>query len=305
MTLKKIRYEVIGWTHYDSEYQNAIKTYQDNYNAVKEAVIENIRQNCLSFDWQYHWCGLAGAPVLNTGEICRFGAREWSEIMGEAWLLDASLYFLRRTEERPLELRKRYPKAYVAKDKILQQGSYALDLESQSNANTESLKERIAKLLKPYKEKAEAEEQKKDFYREIRARNEEKREKLKREIEETKNRPLSIKMTLSDDDFSKIKNGTKVIEVRLNNKKCRRLIKGCFIRFVRYKHKEDQQTVRVVAVTRFNTFKEFYQSDMLPLANLDDLTLDDFLARMHKQVSKEDESSLGVVAITIEPIRDR
>ena len=301
-----MKYEVIGWTYYDSDYQDAFD--DNNYYAVKIAVIDSIRKNALSFDWEYHHFGRAGAPVLNSGKICRFSAREWCNIMGEAWFLDPYLYFLKRTSMRPPELRKRCPNAFVDKSKILKAGcvfdtslpiGYKTSEKDFDGKTYEAIKESVQTLLKPYKEKAEEEERKKDFYRAMRAKNEEKKAKTERETEEAKNAPLSIKMTLVDDAFYKIKNGIKTVEVRLNDKKRRRLKEGCYIRFVRYKHKEDELKVQVVGLYKFKSFKALFSSELFSKTGFGDYTAEDATKKMYEYYDKADELKYGVLGIEI------
>jgi len=70
------------------------------------------------------------------------------------------------------------------------------------------------------------------------------------------------KMHLKQEPFGKIKNGTKTIELRLNDEKRQQIKIGDFIEFSQLESNSnhDKLTVRVTALHHFNSFAELYSS---------------------------------------------
>lgn len=110
-------------------------------------------------------------------------------------------------------------------------------------------------------------------------------------------------MELSSAPFDKIFNGTKTIELRLNDNK-RKVIR-VNDRII-FRHKEDNKksiAVKVIQLHKFNSFEELYST--LPLLkcgytqdNINAAKADDMLA----YYSKEQETKYGVVGIEFEKI---
>ena len=66
------------------------------------------------------------------------------------------------------------------------------------------------------------------------------------------------KMKLKDVPFNKIQNGSKTIELRLNDEKRQQVQVGDFIEFSRIDDTAQKLTVRVTALHHFNSFAELY-----------------------------------------------
>ena len=108
------------------------------------------------------------------------------------------------------------------------------------------------------------------------------------------------KMNLHDEPFKKIKNGTKTVEMRLNDEKRQLINIGDTIEF------ENRITfeiikVSVIGLVKFKNFDELYNSfDKLVIGyNIEDIAnpLD-----MEKYYSKEEITKYGVLAILIKLI---
>lgn len=110
-------------------------------------------------------------------------------------------------------------------------------------------------------------------------------------------------MTLNPVPFDNIYNGTKTIELRLNDEK-RKIIN--INDNIVFQHKENRRrtiTVKVINLHRFNSFAELYSS--LPLLkcgytkdNFGTASADDML----EYYSKEQETKYGVLGIEFERI---
>lgn len=110
-------------------------------------------------------------------------------------------------------------------------------------------------------------------------------------------------MTLNPAPFDKIFNGTKTIELRLNDDKRKVIHVNDKIIF---KHKEDNKksiVVKVIKLHKFNSFKELYST--LPLLkcgytkdNISTAKADDML----KYYSKEQQAKHGALGIEFERI---
>jgi ASC-1-like (ASCH) protein len=66
-------------------------------------------------------------------------------------------------------------------------------------------------------------------------------------------------MGLFETPFNSMKSGRKTVEVRLNDKKRRKLNIGDKIEFVKIPSENDTLTVEVTGLRKFNTFKEMYE----------------------------------------------
>lgn len=71
-------------------------------------------------------------------------------------------------------------------------------------------------------------------------------------------KPELHRMKLKASPFSKIQNGTKTIELRLNDEKRRQVQVGDFIEFTMLDDTAQKLTVRVTALHHFNSFVELY-----------------------------------------------
>lgn len=76
--------KVIGWTKYDSLYEEYNGTGSD-WGDVRQAVINEIRKNGYKFGGNYHQYGLFGCPVMNDGKVFMVSMREWGQMMADVW----------------------------------------------------------------------------------------------------------------------------------------------------------------------------------------------------------------------------
>ncbi len=110
---------------------------------------------------------------------------------------------------------------------------------------------------------------------------------------------MNYEMKLQLSPFEKIKNGTKTIEMRLNDEKRQLLIVGDTIDFVLAENPNEKVSTIITGLEVFKNFKEL--CEILPPINYGSQSSDDYI-HMYKYYSKEDEAKYGVLAITIELI---
>ena len=104
-------------------------------------------------------------------------------------------------------------------------------------------------------------------------------------------------MRLHNEPFNKIKNGTKTIEIRLNDEK-RQLIKiGDIIEFENRTNKEKIK-VTVINLHKYNNFKELYEAFNKESLGYDIDEIADY-KDMEKYYSIDEQEKYGVLGIEI------
>lgn len=110
-------------------------------------------------------------------------------------------------------------------------------------------------------------------------------------------------MNLNNSPFNRIKEGTKTIELRLNDEKRRLLKEKDFIEFTN-KATLENIIVQIVRLHKYPSFEELYKHfdkisigyDKDDIANPKD---------MEKYYSKEEQDKYGVIGIEVRVIEDR
>ncbi|MDE5771952.1 MAG: ASCH domain-containing protein [Ruminococcus sp.] len=108
-------------------------------------------------------------------------------------------------------------------------------------------------------------------------------------------------MKLNASPFEKIKNGTKTIELRLNDEKRQQVKTGDFIEFSCIGNPSDKIQTKVTALHYFESFEELYNS--LPLIQCgytEETVKNACFSDMEKFYSKEEQEKYGVVGIELE-----
>ncbi|MDW8542945.1 ASCH domain-containing protein [Staphylococcus sp. 50Mo3-1] len=106
-------------------------------------------------------------------------------------------------------------------------------------------------------------------------------------------------MRLNDEPFQLVKEGTKTIEVRLNDTKRQKIQSGDFITFTNLKSAE-QITVEVIGAEVFTSFQALlnhYSNQVTGFSN--DIQLSQKLASIYQIYSQTDELAYGALAIEI------
>ncbi len=109
------------------------------------------------------------------------------------------------------------------------------------------------------------------------------------------------RMKLNPSGFGKIKDGSKVIEIRLNDEKRRRLKIGDEIEF-RLAHDEEEKILtKILALSVFPSFKEMFAA--FPPNEYGSLSQDEYM-KMYKTYTPEEEKEFGVLAIRIQLVSE-
>ena len=108
---------------------------------------------------------------------------------------------------------------------------------------------------------------------------------------------MEHKMRLHNDPFIKIKNGTKTVELRLNDEK-RSLVKiGDTIEFTN-RSNEETIVVDVIDIKKYNSFEELYNHfNKIEMGYNEEDTVDP--KDMEKYYTKEEQDKYGVLGIVI------
>ena len=110
---------------------------------------------------------------------------------------------------------------------------------------------------------------------------------------------MNYKMRLRAKYFDNILNGTKRIEIRLNDEK-RRLIKiGDTITFYKMPEEKESITVKVVDLLHYKSFKDLLNDYDISIVADENDTKDNLLKILGEFYSKEEENKYGVLGIKI------
>lgn len=105
-------------------------------------------------------------------------------------------------------------------------------------------------------------------------------------------------MHLNDVPFNKIVKGEKQIEIRLNDEKRQIIRIGDEIVFVRLRD-ERSCAVEVLALHKFKTFRELFESDLFPKCGCVGMNAVDAEQSMYRYYSEEEVKKYGVLAIEV------
>lgn len=109
-------------------------------------------------------------------------------------------------------------------------------------------------------------------------------------------------MNLHDGPFNLINNGTKNVELRLNDSKRKKIKTGDLIEFTN-RVTNEKLVVRVVDLIKFKNFYDLYESfDKVSLGYSEDEEAN--ASDMELYYSKEEQEKYGVLAIKIEKVHN-
>ena len=113
---------------------------------------------------------------------------------------------------------------------------------------------------------------------------------------------MIYEMKLQPDFYNYMLNGTKRIEIRLNDEKRKYIKVGDKIKFYKEPNLEEYFLTEVVEILKFNDFREMI--DNLKIEELADeiLTKDELLSTLEKYYSKETQEKYGTLGIRIKLI---
>jgi ASC-1-like (ASCH) protein len=107
---------------------------------------------------------------------------------------------------------------------------------------------------------------------------------------------MKHKMKLNPEPFTKMKQGTKTIEIRLNDEKRRELCIGDEVEFHRSDNEAETLLVRITGLFPFKTFREMFAA--FPPAAYGSESQDE-CPLVYQIYSPEQEATYGVLAIQV------
>lgn len=111
-------------------------------------------------------------------------------------------------------------------------------------------------------------------------------------------------MKLYNEPFTLIKEKRKNIEVRLNDEKRREIEINDEIIFSNYDNPNEQIKVKVVGLSKFNSFRELYSSfPKSYFGHNEEINLEEQIQIVREIYSEEKEKKYGVLAIHVELIK--
>ncbi len=110
-------------------------------------------------------------------------------------------------------------------------------------------------------------------------------------------------MRLAEEPFGWAKSGRMVIETRLFDEKRRKIEIGDTIIFKKLPDEAEAIEVRVKALLRFESFRDFFELMPKHLLGHEGLVLEQQIERMKKYYSEEEEKKYGVLGIWFEVIK--
>lgn len=106
-------------------------------------------------------------------------------------------------------------------------------------------------------------------------------------------------MGLYGEYFHAIKVGKKVVEVRLNDEKRRKIKVGDSIEFLNVSQKEEVLKVKVIDIRKYKTFEAMYNDISFKDFDCEEWTMKKMIEGTYEIYSPEQEKEWGALAITI------
>lgn len=106
-------------------------------------------------------------------------------------------------------------------------------------------------------------------------------------------------MGLYGEYFNAIKAGKKIVEVRLNDEKRRRIKEGDTIEFIKVPQQDEILRVQVTDLRRYDTFEDMYNDIPLKDFDCEDWTIKEMIEGTYEIYTLEQEKEWGTLAITI------
>lgn len=106
-------------------------------------------------------------------------------------------------------------------------------------------------------------------------------------------------MKLKEKYFNYMKNGTKRIELRLNDEKRRKIKVGDKIKFIKYPSFDDELIVEVVDLLKYDSFEELISNYDISLLADKSITKEKLLKILEEFYTKEEQEKYGVLGIKI------
>ncbi len=107
-------------------------------------------------------------------------------------------------------------------------------------------------------------------------------------------------MKLQPEYFNFILNGTKRIEIRLNDEKRQCIKLGDTIKFMKEPNLEESFNAKVVGLLRYNSFADMFKDYDISVLSDKSMTKDELISVLEQFYTKEKQEKYGVLGIRIE-----
>lgn len=110
------------------------------------------------------------------------------------------------------------------------------------------------------------------------------------------------KMKLQPEYFNFILNGTKRIEIRLNDEKRQNIKLGDKIKFLKEPDLNESFEAQVIGLLRYNSFEEMFKDYDISILSDKSMTKEELISVLEQFYTKEKQEKYGVLGIRIELI---
>ena len=109
-------------------------------------------------------------------------------------------------------------------------------------------------------------------------------------------------MKLQPKYYNFILNGTKRIEIRLNDEKRQQIKIGDTIKFLKEPELEENFNARVTGLLRYNSFEDMFKDFDISILSDKSMTKEELIVVLEQFYSREKQEQFGVLGIRIELI---
>lgn len=109
-------------------------------------------------------------------------------------------------------------------------------------------------------------------------------------------------MKLQQEYFNFILNGTKRIEIRLNDEKRQNIKLGDKIKFLKEPDLNESFEAQVIGLLRYNSFEEMFKDYDISILSDKSMTKEELISVLEQFYTKEKQEKYGVLGIRIELI---
>lgn len=109
-------------------------------------------------------------------------------------------------------------------------------------------------------------------------------------------------MKLQPEYFNFILNGTKRIEIRLNDEKRQNIKLGDKIKFLKEPDLNESFEAKVIGLLRYNSFEEMFKDYDISILSDKSMTKEELISVLEQFYTKEKQEKYGVLGIRIELI---
>ena len=113
---------------------------------------------------------------------------------------------------------------------------------------------------------------------------------------------MTHEMKLQPKYFDYILNGTKRIEIRLNDEKRQNIKLGDKIKFLKEPDLNESFEAQVIGLLRYNSFEEMFKDYDISILSDKSMTKEELISVLEQFYTKEKQEKYGVLGIRIELI---